>query len=212
MKKTKIMSTIAMVLFILSMLCDLVNETIYYVDSISAQAVTNYAVDILLYTLPGLLGAVVLIVGVKLAAGNTVTVVYPIGFVILFIEYAISLVLFVRNLIAYYQYANEINSVIVPNVIRCALMMIAFILLALDGFLLLKSKALGIIGAAMLLLISFVFLVIELRNIIQSVGFTSEIVSDSIYFWSFYSSIELIGAGALLYAIGRPAKSKNKYI
>ena len=90
MKKTKVMSTIAMVLFILSMLCDLVNETIYYVDSISAQAMTNYAVDILLYTLPGILGAVVLIVGVKLAAGNTVTVVYPIGFVILFIEYAIS--------------------------------------------------------------------------------------------------------------------------
>lgn len=197
MKKTKIFSIIAFVVFILAFLEEAVSEILYYaqhsIENLAPQAVP-------LYTVPMLLGIAMLAVGAMLAAKCKTTLVYPIGFLLLMIPQVTNFVLTACDLAQYGMSALSYYD------IRSLLLLIALALLALDAFLLLRNKAMGIIGAALLYVTMFVFNIITTANsgyLFQSMDVFIDGLPRILETMLYYSGMELAAIGTLLYAIGR---------
>ena len=88
---------------------------------------------------------------------------------------------------------------------RYVFLFLAYLLLALDGFLLLRNKVMGIIGAVLLFLTATVFLSItSVSNFSGMSSFTAvENIISAVETWAYYAAIQLVAVGALIYAIGR---------
>ena len=202
MKKTKITSIIAMIIFILALLLNTSSELLFYISGAAQGWTINYAENILVYTLPDLIGILVLIIGVRLAAGNKLTFIYPAGFAVLALAALVALILHIISMVGYFSYADGFTY---AYLVRYVFLFLAYLLLALDGFLLLRNKVMGIIGAVLLFLTATVFLSItSVSNFSGMSSFTAvENIISAVETWAYYAAIQLVAVGALIYAIGR---------
>lgn len=194
MKKASVMSTISMVFFILAFLVHIIGEIVYYIAIFAEGFFSDpffwrYEA---IYELPVILGMLLLIVGVKLAAKNKAWVIYPIGFLVLMVPFA----------------ANVFTST-AEYVIRGVLMLIALLLLALDHFIRPHVKVMGILGAVFALLTMTVFLVID---VVQTLQYIDSYSNGTEFLWLaerilYYIGFQVLSIAALLFAIGRPSRS-----
>ena len=204
MKKTKVMSIIAMVLFILALFWELMDETIYYIQAV------KYSFDggiiaraVLTNSIPSIAAFILMIIGVRLAASSKNKMIYPIAFFIYAAIMCINLVIDIIELL------NNHSPLNMEFYIRQILTLSGFVLIGIDAVLLKRNKAFGIIGAAVIIAVAIIY------SFYYSFQIASDPLNDSDAFvlmvntmtiLSYYSMLQCIGIGALLYAIGRQPK------
>ena len=204
MKKTKVMSIIAMVFFILALFWELMDETIYYIQAV------KYSFDggiiaraVLTNSIPSIAAFILMIIGVRLAASSKNKMIYPIAFFIYAAIMCINLVIDIIELL------NNHSPLNMEFYIRQILTLSGFVLIGIDAVLLKRNKAFGIIGAAVIIAVAIIYL------FYYSFQIASDPLNDSDAFvlmvnimtiLSYYSMLQCIGIGALLYAIGRQPK------
>lgn len=213
MKKTKVMSIIAMVLFILALFSQVMYTVMYLIGALSSidPAVSAVAKVLLTSSIPTIVSLVLMIVGVRLAATSKNTKIYPAAF---FIIAGISLLGLFIDII------SSGGKTSIDYVIRDLFLTAGFTMIAIDGILLNPNKALGIIGAALVIAIAMFFSFTNSFNLSSyltgkssyalSTGGQISILIRLMYVLMYYSMLQNIGIGALLYAIGRQPKDTQK--
>ena len=194
MKKTKVMSIIAMVLFILALFSQVMYIVMYLIGALSSidPAVSAVAKVLLTSSIPTI---------VSLAAA-------------FFIIAGISLLGLFIDII------SSGGKTSIDYVIRDLFLTAGFTMIAIDGILLNPNKALGIIGAALVIAIAMFFSFTNSFNLSSyltgkssyalSTGGQISILIRLMYVLMYYSMLQNIGIGALLYAIGRQPKDTQK--
>lgn len=213
MKKTKVMSIIAMVLFILALFWQIMYLTVYFIGVFSIKVSIGSPVLKVLLTssIPTIVSIVLMIVGVRLAASSKNTKIYPIAFFIL------AGITFLGLIIDIISSGGKTS---INIIIRDLLLTAGYTMIAIDGILLKPNKVLGIIGAALVILIAMYFSFqtsLNLSNHLSgrsysALGSAGQMLNlmQLLYVLMFYSMLQNIGIGALLYAIGRQPKDTQK--
>ncbi len=211
MKKTKVMSTITMVCFILALVWNVINITLYYFSVVKYQYDGSVVARVTFFDiLPTIAGIILLIIAAKKARTGVTPPTYKLGFFFLsgalLLNVIISLIVSNGNISSFFDY-----------IIRVILLITGYMLIAFDSVLLKPNKAMGIIGAVIIIAVSMIFSIyysIEMRIAMPSSIYNLNELTD----WfinlmrliSNYSWIQFIGIGALLYAIGRQPKDTQK--
>lgn len=212
MKKTKVMSIIAMVLFILALFLQITHIIIYLTGVFSTKTpLGGPTLKVLLTSsIPTIVSIVLMIVGVRLAASSKNTKIYPIAFFIL------AGITFLGLIIDIFSGGKTSINFIIRDLLLTA----GYTMIAIDGILLKPNKALGIIGASLVLLVAMFFSFSTSLNLsnhltgrsyfsLSSAGQMLNLI-QLLYFFILYSIMQNIGIGALLYAIGRQPKDTQK--
>ncbi len=212
MKKTRVMSIIAMVLFILALFWQIMYLIMYFIGVFSIKSPTGGPVLKVLLTssIPTIVSIVLMIVGVRLAASSKNTKIYPIAFFIL------AGITFLGLIIDIFSGGKTSINFIIRDLLLTA----GYTMIAIDGILLKPNKVLGIIGASLVLLVAMFFTFSTSFNLsnhltgktYSALGSAGQILNliQLLYVLMFYSMLQNIGIGALLYAIGRQPKETQK--
>ena len=207
MKKTRIMSTIAMVCFIIALVWQVVNETIYYSNAFRYDFEAKLILRMLFFeAIPTIAGIILLIIAAKKARTGITPPQYKIGF--FFLAGALLLNLIISAIMAQGDMSGSI-----AYIVRVVILIGAYFLVVFDSILLKPNKAMGIIGAAIIIAVSFIYsfmYTLELtRNMPRSYYGSYDaldFIMNLMTILSYYTSLQCIGIGALLYAIGRQPK------
>lgn len=190
MKKASVMSTIALIGYILALLLIAAQEVIFYIwlGSMGVVFDARFWMNIALYDGLLFIGMLILMVGVKLAANNKAWALYPIGFLIVMSSHILSLF----NASAW-------------DSIRLLFSVIALLLLALDHFIRPRVKVMGILGAVILFVTMLVYLVV---GVVEMIQYSSSYFGTDNLWWFLERVLYVIGfqifaLAALLFAIGR---------
>ena len=210
MKRARVMSTVAMAFFILSLFAMAVSETMRYVLLFDYGGSADYVTivrDVLTFELPMLFGLIMAIIGVRLHARGRDRVIYPSGFLILMIA-PVSLAV-----IGGFSGSSGGKT---EYFAFWAAMAVGMLLVALDGFLCPRLRLMGIFGGALLL-----YSVTNLKKmnsgdsgaLLLALGQMAKgscYILLYIYQIAYVVGLTSLAIGALIYAVGRPAKSKSQ--
>lgn len=216
MKKTRVMSTIAMVCFIFALVWQVINEAVNYYNALRFGEGGSLIARLFFFgTLPTIAGIILLIIAAKKARTGVTPPQYKLGF--FFLAGALLL-----NFIISFIMAKGNMSGSIDYIIRVVFLIGAYLLIAFDSILLKPSKAMGIIGAAIIIAIAIIYASVYLVELTSSMPRNFYGSSRSLYgimdvlnlltILSYYTSIQFIGIGALLFAIGRQSKAQQPFV
>ena len=216
MKKTRALSTIAMVCFIFALVWQVINEAVNYYNAIKFGEGGSLIARLFFFgTLPTIAGIILLIIAAKKARTGVTPPQYKLGF--FFLAGALLL-----NFIIGFIMAKGNMSGSIDYIIKVVFLIGAYLLVAFDSILLKPSKAMGIIGAAIIIAIAIIYASVYLVELTSSMPRNFYGSSRSLYgimdvlnlltILSYYTSIQFIGIGALLFAIGRQPKAQQPFV
>lgn len=211
MKKTKVMSTIAMVCFILALVWATINDIIYYINAFKYNYGGALIARVFFFSsMPIFAGIILLIISMKKAKTGSNPPQYKLG---LFFIAGAHLLNFIISLIL--SEGDMKDSM--DYLIRVIILIAALLLVAFDATLLKNNKAMGIVGAALIIGVAVIFstyYIIKITNEIPRSFYSGDEIfdffSNIMSIFSYYSFLEFLGIGALLYAIGRQPKDTQK--